>query len=285
MPSTEREPASERIPSPVETNNTPRSNTEKILKTQGKNVDREEETTKANEEEDDGYRNNKYNTTSPNLLTQIDFMNEETADDYYNDQDFFTSKHRNKPFITSSFLRPGSTFIGSQQSGRSTHEVNVEIKSVDMESAFICGYLRIEGLTEDHPTLITYFEGEMISPKYSFYTKREEWGASAKTDIAHWSRFAPWRAISTQAKDPNYVHRNFEQKEHIYMRWKECFLVPDHTVRDIHGASYAGFYYICFDQLNGSISGFYFHQKSDKFQQLELSHVPDSGRSEVYEFR
>ena len=94
--------------------------------------------------------------------------------------------NRMLPSCTSSFLRPGSTFVGSQQSGRHTYEVNVDIKQVDMANAFICGYLRIEGLTEDHPTLITYFEGEMISTKYSFFTKREEWGATEKTDIAHW---------------------------------------------------------------------------------------------------
>ena len=29
------------------------------------------------------------------------------------------------------------------------------------------------------------------------------------------------------------------------MRWKERFLVPDHRVRDINGASFAGFYYVC----------------------------------------
>ena len=29
------------------------------------------------------------------------------------------------------------------------------------------------------------------------------------------------------------------------MRWKERFLVPDHKVKDINGASFAGFYYVC----------------------------------------
>ncbi|CAN6598779.1 hypothetical protein TRVA0_001S06304 [Trichomonascus vanleenenianus] len=184
-----------------------------------------------------------------------------------------------------SFLAPGSMFIGSQQSGQSTYEVRVQIKSVDMENAFMCGYLWIEGLTEDNPTITTYFYGEMISEKNSFFTKQADWGASAKTDISHWSRFQPWRMISNEAKEPNYVHKNFEQQDHIFMRWKERFLIPDHRVRDINGASYAGFYYICFDQVNGSISGFYYHKRSDNFQQLELTHVPDSGCSETFEFR
>lgn len=32
-----------------------------------------------------------------------------------------------------------------------------------------------------------------------------------------------------------------------FMRWKERFLVPDHRVTSINGASYAGFYYICLE--------------------------------------
>jgi hypothetical protein len=39
----------------------------------------------------------------------------------------------------------------------------------------------------------------------------------------------------------------------IFMRWKEQFLVPDHRVRSINGASYAGFYYICVEL--GSLMG------------------------------
>ncbi|KAK9369437.1 vacuolar import and degradation protein-domain-containing protein [Lipomyces kononenkoae] len=186
---------------------------------------------------------------------------------------------------SSSFLRSGSKFMGTQQSGRSTYEVHVELKHVDMSESFICGYLHIQGLTEDHPTLTTYFEGQMIGPKYSFITRRRDWGASEKTDIAHWARFPSWRPLAKQAKRPDYCHVNFEQRDHIFMRWKECFLVPDHRVRDINGASFAGFYYICFNQLTGSISGLYFHQTSEKYQQLELSHVSDQGSHYSYEFR
>jgi Vacuolar import and degradation protein len=39
------------------------------------------------------------------------------------------------------------------------------------------------------------------------------------------------------------------------MRWKERFLVPDHRLKTINGASYAGFYYICveFGSLMGGL--------------------------------
>lgn len=69
------------------------------------------------------------------------------------------------------------------------------------------------------------------------------------------------------------------------MRWKEYFLVPDHRVKSISGASFEGFYYICFDQRKGSVSGIYFHAKSEKYQQLELLHVDDGGCVGAVEFR
>jgi hypothetical protein len=49
------------------------------------------------------------------------------------------------------------------------------------------------------------------------------------------------------------------------MRWKEYFLVPDHRVRTISGASFEGFYYICFNQVEGTVTGIYFHAKSEKY--------------------
>lgn len=48
------------------------------------------------------------------------------------------------------------------------------------------------------------------------------------------------------------------------MRWKEKFLVPDYKVAEINGASFEGFYYICFNQITGDIEGFYFFAKSEK---------------------
>ncbi|KAJ5332523.1 hypothetical protein MYU51_019051 [Penicillium brevicompactum] len=189
------------------------------------------------------------------------------------------------PNHTSSFLRSGSKFIGTQQSDRSVYNVDVEIKHVDMAESYLCGYLRIQGLTEDHPTLTTFFEGEIIGTKHTFQTRNEEWGASEKTDLHHWSRFPAWRPLAKQAKRADFTYRNFAQREHIFMRWKESFLVPDHRVRTISGASFEGFYYICFNQIEGTVSGVYFHAKSERFQQLELKHVEDRGCAPAVEFR
>ncbi|KAE8158235.1 vacuolar import and degradation protein [Aspergillus tamarii] len=189
------------------------------------------------------------------------------------------------PNYTSSFLRPGSKFTGTQQSDRQIYNVDVEIKHVDMVESYLCGYLRIQGLTEDHPTLTTFFEGEIIGTKHTFKTRNEAWGATEKTDMHHWARFPAWRPLAKQAKRPDFTYRNFAQREHIFMRWKEYFLVPDHRVRTISGASFEGFYYICFNQVEGTVTGIYFHAKSEKYQQLELKHVPDHGCTPAIEFR
>ncbi|ERT01423.1 hypothetical protein HMPREF1624_02669 [Sporothrix schenckii ATCC 58251] len=189
------------------------------------------------------------------------------------------------PAAPSKFLRPGSRFVGTQQSERQVYDVQVEIKHVDLRESFLCGYLRIQGLTEDHPTLTTYFEGEIIGSKYGFNTKPKSWGANDRIDMSHWAKFAAFRPYAKQAKKGNFTIKEHLQKENIFMRWKEHFLVPDHRVRTIHGASFEGFYYICFNQLEGVVHGIYFHSKSEKFQQLELKHVEDKGCMSAVEFR
>jgi len=189
------------------------------------------------------------------------------------------------PSSPSSFLRAGSRFHGTQQSERQVYDVQVEIKHVDMRESFLCGYLRIQGLTEDHPTLTTYFEGEIIGSKYSFLTQHQDWGSTDKVDLQHWAKFTAFRPFQKQARKGNLYIPNLAQRDNIFMRWKEHFLVPDHRVRTISGASFEGFYYICFNQIEGTVSGIYFHAKSEKFQQLELKHVEDRGCSAAMEFR
>ena len=150
-------------------------------------------------------------------------------------------------------------------------------------SAF--GANNLLGLTKDYPSLTTYFEGEIIGTKYTFLTKHEDWGANERTDMAHWDRFPCWRPLARAAKRPDFNYKNWASRENIFMRWKEHFLVPDHSVREINGASFEGFYYICFNQVTGKIMGIYFHAKSEKYQQLELKHVDDRGCLGGFEFR
>ena len=57
---------------------------------------------------------------------------------------------------------------------------------MDLAESFLCGYLRINGLTEEYPELTTYFEAEIIGPKHSFLTRK--WDADELTDEEHWVR-------------------------------------------------------------------------------------------------
>ncbi|KAI5298155.1 hypothetical protein KEM56_004275, partial [Ascosphaera pollenicola] len=91
-----------------------------------------------------------------------------------------------------------------------------------------------------------------------------DWGADEDSDLEHWTRFEPLRALRHQARQPKFSMENFLQRNHIFMRWKEQFLVEDHRVRQLHGASFDGFYYICLDQITGGIQGIYYHQRSDR---------------------
>ena len=172
----------------------------------------------------------------------------------------------------SALFQPNSKYIGTQQSDRQIYNVEVTILTVDMDQCTTSGYLQICGLTPDHPTLTTFFTGEIIGgpdQRFGFRTRTSEWGATDKTDMTHWARFPAWRSLSSQAKQNlSFVHPSDQspwwQQENIFMRWKEHFLVPDYKLRSIQGASFEGFYYICLNQIEGRISGIYFHSKSEK---------------------
>ncbi|GJJ12725.1 hypothetical protein Clacol_006969 [Clathrus columnatus] len=165
-------------------------------------------------------------------------------------------------------LYPGAQFCGTQKSGRSSYDVSVTIVDVDFQSSFLCGYLRIRGLTDDWPELTTYFDAQIIGSRYGFLT--QDWGATETEDSTHWSRFPAYERIkplmwgpkmnipdgaglSPVESEPSSVPGTSQPPPAyvpgeggcVFMRWKERFLVPDHRVRDINGASFAGFYYVC----------------------------------------
>lgn len=178
--------------------------------------------------------------------------------------DFSQIRLTQESLYHTSYLRPGSRFTGTQRSDRQIYNVDVHIQHVSIPQSFLCGYLRIQGLTEDHPSLTTYFEGELIGTTHTFITKHPDWGATEKIDQSHWERFTAFKPLKHEAKKNNFTLKGWWNRENIFMRWKEHFLVPDHRVRTITGASFEGFYYICYNQVEGKISGIYFHAKSEK---------------------
>ncbi|XP_018610171.1 glucose-induced degradation protein 4 homolog isoform X2 [Scleropages formosus] len=153
-----------------------------------------------------------------------------------------------QPGIATSLLYSGSQFRGHQKSKGNSYDVEVVLQHVTMEDSYLCGYLKIKGLTEEYPTLTTFFAGEIISKKRPFLTRK--WDADEDVDRKHW----------------------------------EQFLVPDHTIKDISGASFAGFYYICFQKSTATIEGYYYHRSSEWYQSLNLTHVPEHS-APIYEFR
>ncbi|KAF9104932.1 GID complex subunit 4, VID24 [Mortierella sp. GBA35] len=181
-------------------------------------------------------------------------------------------------------LYAGSRFQGKQRSGSHSYDVVVDIKHVDLGDSFLCGYLHIKGLTEEYPELTTYFEAEIIGPKHSFFTRK--WDADELVDEEHWTLFRPFECLSSsvfygrdkhvdkgEGRSSKCTHRHHydsqtydhRSEDVVFMRWKEHFLVPDHQVQGISGASFAGFYYICYSKLTGHISGFYYHHSSEKY--------------------
>lgn len=178
-------------------------------------------------------------------------------------------------------LYSGSKFVGEQLSARQSYQVNVELKSVDIQNSFACGYIRIQGLTDECSELTTCFEAEIIGKKHSFLTSK--WDADSKIDEQHWTKFPGFEGLQDTYQSEDFEY-DFENQPYIFMRWKEKFLVPDHRITVINGASFAGFYYICLEVATGKITGFYFHQNSEWFQHLKLEHIAENA-FESFEFR
>lgn len=171
----------------------------------------------------------------------------------------------NQAGVIKNYLFAGSSFSGFQRSKNESYEVNVKIQHVDYDNSYLCGYLCINHLTKSHPSLTTFFEGEIISKQYPFLTRK--WEATEEIDRAHWSKFGEFANKYSQTFNlDSFDYNELKKSDYIYMRWKEHFLVPDHTVKHVEGASYAGFYYICYSKQTSYIGGYYFHINSEHFE-------------------
>ena len=180
-------------------------------------------------------------------------------------------------------LYSGSKFEGQQQCKGNSFDVEVVLQYVDMSKYVLNGYLKIHGLTTQYPIMTTFFEGEVISAKHPFLTRK--WEADEEVDGKHWSKFSSFHSRHFKSfNNDDFDYSKLETQDDVYMRWKEQFLVPDHRIKDINGASFAGFYYISYQRSNASIVGYYFHRSSEWFQSLTLDHVPDRV-TQVFQFK
>ncbi|KAF6723632.1 Glucose-induced degradation-like protein 4 [Oryzias melastigma] len=210
-----------------------------------------------------------------------------------------------QPGVVTSLLYSGSKFRGHQKSKGNSYDVEVVLQHVTMEDSYLCGYLKIKGLTEEYPTLTTFFAGEIISRKRPFLTRK--WDADEDVDRKHWGKFQAFYQYAKTFNSDEFDYEDLRNSDYIFMRWKvkprpvcwravscsgshlplclqEQFLVPDHTIKDISGASFAGFYYICFQKSTATIEGYYYHRSSEWYQSLNLTHVPEHSAA-IYEFR
>lgn len=107
------------------------------------------------------------------------------------------SKVFSPAFINGKFYRPtyglhnsllynGSKFVGHQKSKGTSYHVEVVIQHVDIDNLYICGHLKIKGLVDEYPNLVTFFDGEIISEKYNFLTRKYD--ADFEIDRKHWSK-------------------------------------------------------------------------------------------------
>lgn len=167
-----------------------------------------------------------------------------------------------------STLHPGTKFSGYQTSGEKRYTVEVRIKEVDLSTSYLCGDLIIYGLTPQYPELATYFDAEIVGDRYDFRTGK--WNSSFDTDLEHWRRFEHFKAIEKQCVSGDYVH-DVSNSDVIFMRWKERFIVPVQKESKLKGATFAGFYYICFNRRSGRIDGLYYHAESEMYQRLYLT--------------
>ncbi|RNA41039.1 glucose-induced degradation 4 -like protein [Brachionus plicatilis] len=179
-------------------------------------------------------------------------------------------------------LYNGSKFVGYQKSKGTSYDVEVVLQQVDIENSYLCGFLKIKGLTDEYPTLTTFFDAEIISKKHPFLTRK--WDADEEVDRKHWNKFNSFASYAKTFNNDDFDYEQIKDSDCVFMRWKELFLVPDHTIKDITGASFAGFYYICFQKSTSTIDGFYYHRSSEQFQSLSLNHIKENS-SGNYEFR
>ncbi|KAI8458698.1 vacuolar import/degradation protein Vid24, partial [Phakopsora pachyrhizi] len=143
-------------------------------------------------------------------------------------------------------LITNSSWIGKQRSGTKSYDVQVQIIHLDLDSGLGSGLLKIFGLTNDLPTMMTFFDIEIIGNKHNFLT--QAWGSTEPADSEHWSKFGPFKDYLNQlSSEVRGLEKWWSNQPFLFMRWKEKFLVGDYASEDTNGASFAGFYYVCIE--------------------------------------
>ncbi|CAI5675287.1 unnamed protein product [Oreochromis niloticus] len=130
-----------------------------------------------------------------------------------------------QPGVATSLLYSGAQFRGYQKSKGNSYHVEVVLQHVTVEDSYLCGYLKINGLTEEYPTLTTFFAGEMISRKRPFLTRK--WDADEDVDKKHWSKFKAFCKYARNFNSDDFDYDALENSDYIFMRWKVPVFKPE----------------------------------------------------------
>ncbi|KAK9069311.1 hypothetical protein SSX86_013427 [Deinandra increscens subsp. villosa] len=177
-----------------------------------------------------------------------------------------------------SLLSVGQTFSGTQNVSSPQKEeawrVNVRIQGCDLNHGYVCGTMEALNVPMADTPVVTFWEGEIVDTKnYTFFTNK--WKATSEVDIDHWTKFPSFSPLLSQVEVDGGKSLDLSNYQYIFMRWKEQYFV---NVGADCGLTIAGFYYVCFSCVDGSINGYYYDPNSSPFQKLELK-TTNEGRS------
>lgn len=71
---------------------------------------------------------------------------------------------------------------------------------------------------QEYPTLTTFFEGEIISERYPFLTRK--WDASEEVDRKHWGKFPTFEPYLKTFNTDDFSYDKLKQSDEVFMRWK-----------------------------------------------------------------
>jgi len=165
--------------------------------------------------------------------------------------------------------------------------------------------------------ITTNFVGQILDNSRNYLFETRQWNSFIQADKYYWSKFDQFKnSWSEQIKKPGFKP-NFNDQDHIFMRWKEIFHEAEEvglgadlgSVETTASASrsrrterleqlrqsqrrtaninaekiYSGYYYICFSKKTGAIKGFYCQhdsvQKKSQENELNLEYI--SNHSDV----
>lgn len=148
-------------------------------------------------------------------------------------------------------LKRGTKYTGRQTTIVGSFKIDMKVNVFSLSQGYICGTLTIHNLTSEYKLLITHFEGVLMSAKNI---------SKAADEFKQWSKFSKWK----KDFENQLLFNDSLNSECLYFKIKEEFLLPNHKLTRLHGASIDGHYYCCYFKKSDSFGGFY--QASGSFK-------------------